>query len=356
MGRVWYTTRESVMDAFDIKEAAQRSAQVDNAIASACDDVDAWLNRHKVGIAPTDATRYFAWPARNYSLSWRLWLDENELLAVEHIKAAGAAMDPSTYFLEPVNSGPPYTNVEVNLGTSASFNNSGTNQRAIEIKGTWGLSDDRSPAGTLQEALDASETDVDVSDASLVGVGAVLVVDTERMLVTGRSSISTGVNLGAALPAINSARQILGISGGFHVGETILVGAERMKIVENDGTNLTVIRAYDGSVLAEHNIGDGIFAYRTLQVERGALGTVPASHSQGTFCETWRVPDLIRDLAQAEAITRLEQEWSAYGARVFSDEAERDSSGTDVIAGRGLTDIRKACARRYKRKFRKRAI
>ena len=70
----------------------------------------------------------------------------------------------------------------------------------------------------------------------------------------------------------------------------------------------------------------------------------------------WDVPALVRDLAKAEAITRLEQEFSAYGARVYSDEAERDSSGTEVVAGRGLTDLRKSCARRYKRKFRKAAI
>ncbi len=71
---------------------------------------------------------------------------------------------------------------------------------------------------------------------------------------------------------------------------------------------------------------------------------------------TWAVPELVRDLTKALAITRLEQEWSAYGARVYSDEAERDSSGTEVVAGRGLTDLRKACARRYKRKFRKAAV
>jgi hypothetical protein len=70
----------------------------------------------------------------------------------------------------------------------------------------------------------------------------------------------------------------------------------------------------------------------------------------------WDVPSLIRDLCRAEAITTLEQEWSAYGARVYSDEAERDSSGTDVVAGRGLTDVRKQAARRYKRKFRVRAV
>lgn len=356
MGRVFYCTRESVQDAFDVREAAHRSAQIDDAIASASDDIDGWLNRHKHGLAPRTATRYFPWPARNYAPAWKLWLDENELISVTTLTAGGTVITSADYFLEPVNSGPPYTSIEIDLDSTASFSNSGTAQRAIEIVGVWGVNNDQKSAGTLAEALDASETAVDVSDASLVGVGDVLTVDSERMLVTGRSSLATGVNLGTALTALNSNQTIAGISGGFSVGEVLLIGSERMKIIENNGTDLTVIRAYDGSTLAAHSIGAGLFAYRTLTVERGALGTTAAAHSNGATVTRWDVPSLVRDLCKAEAITRLEQEFSAYGARVYSDEAERDSSGTEVVSGRGLTDLRKSCARRYKRKFRKRAI
>lgn len=357
MGRVFYTTRESVQDAFDIREAAHRSAQIDSAIASASDDIDGWLNRHKHGLAPRLATRYLFWPSRAYGAATRVWLDENELISVTSFLAGGTTLVQNTdYFLEPVNSGPPYTFVEINKNSTASFTNSGTDQRAIAITGLWGINDDRKAAGTLAEALDASETGVDVSDASLVGVGSVLTVDSEKMLVTGRSTISTGVNLGTALTAVKSNQTIAGISGGFSVGETLLIGSERMRITENNGTDLTVIRAYDGTTLAAHSIGAGLFAYRTLTVERGALGTTAATHSLSAPIYTWDVPSLVADLCRAEAITRVEQEMSAYGARVYSDEAERDSSGTDVVAGRGLTDLRKSCARRYKRKFRKAAV
>lgn len=355
MGRVFYTTRESVQDAFDVREAAHRSTQIDEAIASASDDIDGWLNRHKHGLAPRIATRYFDWPQKD-SAAYRLWLDENELISVTTFTAGGTVIPSTDYFLEPVNSGPPYTYIEIDQSSSAALSSGTTSQRAIEILGLYGIRDDRKPAGTLSEALDASETAVDVSDASLVGVGDVLIIDSERMLVTGRSTISTGVNLGTALTALKNNQTIAGISGGFSVGEVLLIGSERMKIIENNGTDLTVIRAYDGSTLAAHSIGAGLFAYRTLTVERGALGTTAATHSISATITKWDVPSLVRDLAKAETITRLEQEWSAYGARVYSDEAERDSSGTEVVSGRGLTDLRKACARRYKRKFRKRAV
>lgn len=357
MGRVFYCTREEVQDAFDVREAAHRSAQIDQAIASASDDIDGWLNRHKHGLAPRDATRYFSWPDRNYSSTSRVWFDENELVSAVSITSGGVTLSPAEFFLEPVNSGPPFTYVEINQAGSGSFGNSGTSQRAIEIVGTWGVNDDRRPGGALAEPLDASETAVDVTDASLVGVGSVLVVDGERMLVTGRVGLDTNNNILADLLALKNA-QTVSISPGaeFSVGETIIVGAERMRIVDRTTDTLTVIRGYDGSTLAAHTNGDGIFALRTLTVERGALGTTAAAHLTAATVETWDVPSIVRSLCIGEAITRIEQEVSAYGARVYSDEAERDSSGTEVVAGRGLTDVRKSAARRYKRKFRKRAV
>lgn len=175
--RVWYATREEVQDAFDVREAAHRSAQIDSAIASASDDIDGWLNRHKHGLAPRLATRYFDWPRRDFTQAYRLWLDENELISVTAFSSGGTTIPSTDYFLEPVNSGPPYTYVEIDLSSSASFSPGTTSQRAIQITGTWGINDDQVPAGALAEALDASETAVDVTDASLVGVGSALLVD-----------------------------------------------------------------------------------------------------------------------------------------------------------------------------------
>jgi hypothetical protein len=356
MGRIVYCTREAVQDAFDVREAAHRSTQIDDALRSASDDVDGWLNRHKHGVAPTLATRKFNWPSRD-GQAWRLWLDENELVSVTSLTAGGTVISPSNYFLEPVNSGPPYTYLELDTSSSAAFTNTGTSQHAVVIVGTWGLSDTQRTAGALAEALDASETAVDVTDASLVGVGDVLLVDSERMAVTDRSALATGQTLVSAM-AILKGDQVVDVADGtqLHVGEILLIDSERMRIVDIAGNNATVIRAYDGSTLAAHSLGAAIYALRTLTVQRGVLGTTAATHLISTAVTRWEVPDLIRDLCKAETITRLEQEFSAYGARVYSDEAERDSSGTDVASGRGLTDLRKSCARRYKRKFRKRAI
>lgn len=358
MGRVWYTTREEVMDAFDVKEAANRFAQVDSAIASASDDIDGWLNRHKHGCAPQVATRYFEWPAQNYARAWRLWLDENELIEPTEILSGGRELTVDTQvFLEPVNSGPPYTYLEINLDSTAAFDNAGRRQRAIQISGTWGLHDDQKPAGTLTAAVNGSQTAWQVSDASLVGVGSLVSAEGERAIITGRTAVSTGQTLTADMEVYDSDRELVVADGTqIHPGERITVDTERMLVLSVTGNVVLVQRAYEGSTLQAHLTGATVYADRLLTVERAARGTTAASHAQGTALTVWEVPELVRALCRAEAITRLEQEFSAYGSRVFSDEAERDASGTEVVSGRGLTDIRKSCARRYKRKFRKRAI
>lgn len=358
MGRVRYCTREEVQDAFDVRQAAHRSAQIDAAIESASDDIDGWLNRHKHGLAPRTATRYFDWPSRDYSAAWRIWFDENELITATSVVAGSTTIASSDYFLEPVNSGPPFTYVEIDLSSTASFTNTNTQQRAVSITGTWGIHNDQKSAGALENAVaNATTTTVDITRPDIVGVGSVITVDSERMLVTGKASLTSGQTLASAMNAQKND-QVVDVSDGtfFVVGEQVLIDSERMRITEISGNNLTVVRAYDGSTLATHSLGASVSVYRRLTVERGALGTTAASHADAASVTVWDVPSLVRDLCKAEAITRLEQEFSAYGARVYSDEAERDSSGTEVVSGRGLTDLRKSCARRYKRKFRKRAI
>lgn len=358
MGRVYYCTREEVQDAFDVRQAAHRNAQIDSAIRSASDDIDGWLNRHKHGLAPITATRYFDFPSRDYSASYRLWLDENELISVTSLTTGGVLIGPGDYFLEPVNSGPPYTYIEMNLNTQGAFSNSGTSQRATGIDGVWGISDDQAPAGQLAAAVGSTTTTVvDISDSSLIGVGSLITVGSERMNVIGKALLATGQALVSSMDAQKSD-VVVDVADGtqIHAGETITIGQERMRVVDVTGNNATVVRAYDGTTLAAHTLGAPVLADRRLSVERGARGSTAATHLIAAPVTAWVVPDLVRDLCRAETITRLEQEFSAYGARVFSDEAERDSSGTDVVAGRGLTDIRKACARKYKRKFRKRAI
>ena len=343
---VWYATREQVKAAMDTAETARNDSAVDRAIESASRSAEGLLHRR---FYPLVATRYFDWPNRQYARPWRLWLDDQELVSVTTLTAGGTVVPSSDYFLEPVNTGPPYNRVEIDLSSTAAFSAGDTRQRAIQIDGTWYLEDDTA-AGALAEALDDSETGVDVTNSFLVGVGSIIKVDSERMIVTGKAMLDTGETC-YALTASSSDESITGVTAGtVATGETIKVDSERMLVVDQASTTLTVKRAWDGSTLATHDAGTAIFAPRTLQVERGALGTTAATHTDATSISVHVVPALVRDLVVAEAIDQLQQETSAY-ARVIG-EGDNAREGT----GRGLADLRRDAVRVHGRKARARAV
>src|SRR5512138_2137835 len=176
MARPTYSNVDELKSAVDIKATAYMDARIYRALQAGADQVDSLCNRV---FYPTTATRYFDWPPEAPSRSWRLWLNQNELASVSTLVAGGTTIVAANYFLEP-NWGPPYNRVEIDLSSSSAFAAGDTHQRAIAITGVWaGAPLATDTAGVLAEALDASETGVDVSDSSLAGVGDLIKVDDE---------------------------------------------------------------------------------------------------------------------------------------------------------------------------------
>ncbi|MEU9792885.1 hypothetical protein AB0E27_20045 [Streptomyces sparsogenes] len=347
---VWYATREDVKDALDVKETARSNARIDRALEGASRAVEGLLHRE---FAPVIATRYFDWPNEQGARPWRLWLDQSELISVTSLTSGGVTIDPAAYFLEPNRTGPPYRRIEINLDSSAAFGGGQTYQRDITVTGLWGYRDDETTAGTVVEALDASETAVDVDGAAsaLLGVGSVLRIDSERMIVTGRTQLDSGQDLGGNLTASAANTTVPVVDGTqFAVDEVILIDAERMRIEDIAGNQLVVKRAWDGSVLAAHTAGAGIFAPRTLTVTRGALGTTAAAHASGATVQRWDPPGPVRDLCIAEALTTLLQGQSGYARVVGSGENQREASG------KGIADLRCSVYASHGRKARTRAV
>lgn len=310
MAAPWYCTREDVQRALDVKEAARAARQVDRAIEAGAREIEGCMHRI---FYPLTATRTFDWPSPNRSRSWRLWLNQHELASITTLVAGGVTIAASDYLLYPAG-GPPYNRVEIDLDSSAAFASGGTHQQAISIAGVYaGCRLDEADAGQLAEALDASETSVDVTDAAAVGVGDLLRVGSERMLVTGRTMLDSGQNLGGNLTASN-ANVTVPVSDGtaYHVDEVILVDSERMLIVDIAGNSLTVRRAWDGSVLAAHTAGADIYAPRTLTVERAAAGTTAAAHAGGAAVVRHVPPGPIVALNVGLALAQLLGEQSGY--------------------------------------------
>jgi hypothetical protein len=346
---IWYATREDVMGAFDIKQTTRNRRYVDQALESASRSVEGLCHRK---FYPVQATRLFDWPPRSGMTPWILRLNDQELVSVSALASGGRTITADEYNLEPVNSGPPFNRVEIKLSSDGSFGGGDTYQRDIQIAGVWaGAPVTETNAGALAEALDATETAVDVTGAvsAAVGVGSILRVDSERMIVTERSQLDTGQTgtLGGSkadvsLPVVNGT--------AYTVDEVLLLGSERIRVDDIAGNTLTVERAYDGTVLAAHT-GAAIYAPRTLTVTRGVLGTTADSHASAAAVYEWRSPGLARQLTKAEAITQLTQERAGWFLK-----ASTSGNSAGKVSADALQTLRDQTCTTYGRKARLRGV
>ncbi|RKN61863.1 hypothetical protein D7231_31825 [Streptomyces klenkii] len=321
----WYCTREEVKAELDYKETARADRRIDRAVESASRTVEGLLHRR---FYPELGTRYFDWPNAQRARPWRLWLDDNELISVTSLMSGGVTIAAGDYFLEPNTSGPPFRRLELDLDSNAAFGGGDTHQRDIAITGLWGYRDDETPLGATVGALDAAETgiDVDAATSAEVGVGSLLRIDDERVLVTGRAQLDTGQTVGADLAAqANAVTVQVGSGAAFASGETILVDSERMLIVDIAGNSLTVKRGWDGSVLATHTTGAAVYAPRTLTVRRGVLGTTAATHASSATVHRWDPPPPVRELSLAEAVNQILQGQAGWGKAGRGGLSQRES-------------------------------
>jgi hypothetical protein len=312
MGLPWYCTREDVKRALDSAETARNNDQVDRAIEASSRSVEAQMRRM---FYPLQATRYFDWPDRRYPTPWRLWFGEHDAISLTTVVAGGTTLAGTAWLLRPENTGPPFTHLEVDLSSSSAFAAGNTHQRAIAATGLWGYNVDEEAAGSLAAAISStSATTVDVTDSNAIGVGQIIRVDSERMLVTGKAMLTTGQTLQTTALTASAANVTVNVTAGisYTVGEILLLDSERMLVVDIAGNDLTVKRAWDGTVLAAHNTGVTVFAPRRLTVTRGALGTTAATHSISTSIQRYAVPGLIHNLTVAEALGALGAETAGY--------------------------------------------
>lgn len=312
----WYCTREEVKRALDVQLPARMNRAVDRAVASARDAIQGETVRR---FAPWRGTRFKDWPEpRQTGPWWRLWLDADECTALDSLVSGGVTLTAGQFLLRPDNApalGEPFTYIEVDLGQNGAFTAGATWQRSIELTGTFGYTGaaNFTPAGTLTTDIDGSAGAATVSDGSTVGVGSLLQLDDEWLIVTGRRQVDTGVTLAADLADRANVQQIPVPDGtAWTPDETITVDAETMLIGDVVGDTLVVERAWDGSTLAAHTAGAHVFSPRQLVVERGQRGTTAAAHTAGATLAVWQPPDLVRQLAVAVAIVAVTQTKAGY--------------------------------------------
>lgn len=344
-----YATREDVKDALNVASTARSNGQIDRAIASASRSVEGLTHRK---FYPQTGIRYFDWPERHLFKPWRLWLDDDEVITVDTLVAGGVTIPDTDYFLEPANTGPPFSHIEIDLASDSEFANVDTHQRAIEVTGVFGYTADEETIGELAAnlAADATATASVTFTTARIGVGNILRINDERMVITRRTMVDSTQNIGADLTASQSDVTVAVTDGTAFAEEAVLlIDSERMLVIDVAGNNLTVKRAWDGSVLAAHTTGADVFTLTGIELDRAQLGTTLAAHTSGDPITRHVVPGLVRELTIAEALNTVQQEQSGYARAMGAGETERI-----LVAGRGLEDIRIEARRRYGRRLRPR--
>lgn len=337
-----------MINALDVKATARDNAQIDRAIEAASRGVERLLHRT---FAPTLDTRFFPWPNGQMGTSWRLWLDDNELISDETtttIVTGGVTLGSGDFFLEPANNpakGKPFNCVEINLAGPGSFQVGSTYQRNIAITGLFGYSDDSIFAGTTVGTFTELNNQATFV-ADTVGVGSVLEINGERCITTDRGLADTGRTLTADLDAKASTTLVQTDGSTIYAGEIITIDAEDMWVVSVAGNDLVVKRAWNGSVLATHS-GASIFSARLFNLLRGQLGTTAAEHDAGSTWNVWVPPGPVHDLCVGEALIKFGNQQSGYA----SDGGGSDGSSRKTLS---IDDLRLDAWAQYGRKGRQR--
>ena len=376
ISRPCYCSRSDVKRALDLEITAVDDARIDRALQSTAETIDGHLHRY---FYPVDATCYLDWPNYQYAAPWRFWFDQpgyHDLWVMTSLQSPSGTQIPlNEIFLEPVNrkQGWPFTRMELDRSTTASWGSASTPQHSIWAVGTWGWFSPQA-AGTLAADIGSSDASITVSDGSQADAGDLLIIDPgtsvapfpsfagtagalgaltgERVIVTGKTAASTGLTQSGggcgSQSAADNALTTTG-SGSLNVGEVLLLDQEQMLVTDITSGIATVKRAWNGTVLGSHSSAP-VYAYRTLSVLRGQCGTAAASATDGTAVSKHFSPGLIRDLNIAEALNRVMQETSAYARTVGSGEMAHAAPGA------GLADLWDEAETVFGRKGRSRAI
>jgi hypothetical protein len=340
---VVYCTREQVQRALNLADVPRLNQRVDRALMAGARQIEGMLHRK---FYPTTATRYFDQPAGE-----TLWLNENELAAAPaQVLSGGAVMTAgSDFYLRPA-AGPPYRWLDVGYAGDVFWQSQDTTQNAITITGDFGYPTDVTAMTTLSGAITSGSATATLTDSSIIGVGSLILVDSERMIVTEKGLAATGATLSADVAGAKGTTTITVAGGTLYPGELIAIDAERLFVTAVAGSSVTVDRAVNASTLGAHTSGTAIYAPRTAFLARGRLGTSAASHANGATISAINAPSLVAEANLALAISNQEQALSAYARSIGSQDSER------TAGGQGVSSIMDDLYAAYGRKGRMRSV
>ena len=160
-------------------------------VLAASREVELQLGR---GFYPYTGVNAYRWPAFAVAYSWEVWFDDDAIsVSAVEVAAGGIGAAPvalTQYYLEPQQSGPPYSRLEVDLSSSDVLQAGPTPQRSVQITGQWGYCATLAPAGTLASPCNASATTITLAAAG-VQQGDVITIDNEALFVDHSPDLHT---------------------------------------------------------------------------------------------------------------------------------------------------------------------
>ena len=229
--------------------------------------------------------------------------------------------------------GPPYNT----LWSDNGFNVNGTNPlRSVGSTGVYGYRiDERSVTTTV---TNLANTTVDIGDSSRVGIGSLIRIGAERLVVTRKGWLNSGNLVAINLDAEEYTDRFSVTSGAaYNVGEELLIESEQMLITDIVSNQLIVKRAINGTAIAAHSAVTVLSVDRRLTVERAVLGSTATDTALGASLYLFLFPSLVRQLCKAEALTIIQQDAASYGSRASSNQGEMP------ISIKGIENLRNRC-------------
>src|SRR5882762_10294767 len=309
MVTIWYASMEDVKRAADISSSAGKDAEVMQALDESSDAVEKLCRRV---FYPTVATRQFPWPQDWTQNARILELGKNELISVSSVvNGDGQTVAPSSISLHPADTGPPYStvlNTDAFLAATAFPLAMGA---SITVSGTYGHKINEQSVATTTTNL--SGTTVTVNNSSKLGIGSLIRIGNERLVITAKGWTDSLNAVPITLTNLSSDDTFTVTSGAsYFIGEMLLIESERMIIRDIVGNKLIVKRAVDGTVLNAHTTITLVNVARLLTVERAVLGTTAIDTPSPTAVQLFVFPPLVRRLARAEALNALQQDSASY--------------------------------------------
>jgi hypothetical protein len=302
-----YCTLTELMDDLDLAGVkAWKEQQALDKIKDASD----WIDRHLGEFIPVTETRKF-----DGFGGIDLWV--GAVLAVDTIIDDGETLQASDYLLYPLGrlwELGPYARITIAPDATA-LSSWSHEEDIISIAARWGKYEHTIDTGTTVSAQNDSDAALVVDNGAVIGLGAVLLIDTEQELVEayGAATDSTATLNGD----LDASSEEVPVSDGTKLGinEIIKVEFEQMVVRDISGNTLLVERGWNGTKKVTHAATTAAYVYRTFTVKRAVNGTTAAAHSTANIGR-YVPPDIVNYLCRQIATLMLKKAQSGYAGKI----------------------------------------